>query len=538
MVLGNKRTWARKSLSPKRAKSSSVGGLGTSSQNAQREDPPIDAQNDSQNQNQIPPPGSGEQVVIPPPTTNLSVNLINSVIDHVRLEEIDLKGISQLKNYYLQQARAGVEVELWNCLSSNVQKFLKMKSEIDLEHLGPEELINELFLMYPEKSEYRESLSIRVQQVFGSWNESNRDIQSYTYKLLALWEEQPPSAEEEPLVMKEVVKTLSRSKIPFQRNVSKILSTMKPFENLGEYVRALDKIVEDTGSAIEYLGFLAPHMFKVTPSERVNVVKMEDPKPSGKGTQKNDNNPSSNKPVTEKKCYGCGEIGHVRPVCPKRVKGNNLLSLESTDLINQVEEVETVNITNITPSLINLNILIIRESIGVTTTVMLDSGSTRSLISRRVANKLNINNLKNNHLCCFANNSCTNCSSHLFNLKIKLSTSNFNLLNSNLIVHNLNKLKLYTGYSKTTKDFEVEFRVMNDMKEDVILSREVIYDNDLTVIFEPLFSKSKAIECGLAKEQEILDNDYDSVSDDEIIICNNVSEVNKEPVRPLFKDSE
>jgi hypothetical protein len=75
---------------------------------------------------------------------------------------------------------------------------------------------------------------------------------------------------------------------------------------------------------------------------------------------------------------------------------------------------------------------------------------------------------------------------------------------------------------------------MDDLVEDVIISRDVIFDNDLTIVFGALFSRSVAIERGESKDEMVVD-DTESVSDDEIIICNNISEVNREPIRPLLK---
>jgi hypothetical protein len=266
-----------------------------------------------------------------------------------------------------------------------------------------------------------------------------------------------------------------------------------------------------------------------------------------------------------RKCFVCQALDHTKQQCPvyleRKKKGNNdnLIIDYPSDFVNAVvdhdDEIDSVDsnqsevssvvdkdqvinscpIINNSFNLIFLNILLFRESgLKVTTKAMLDSGSTTNLISRRIANNLGFKKYNNSKLVCFANNNCTSCSNHLFKLKFKLSTLLFNSLEFN---KNLDSVSydLDDSVHCTTDFLEAEFRIMDDMREDVILSRQVIYDFDLSIHFALLFAKSAGLEKQRLKGDIVEDDDDITVADDEILVCNNISEVNKEPIRPFLK---
>jgi hypothetical protein len=340
----NKRgVWARKSLSPTKV-------VQDESQKRIRTDldldPPEEKDGEELGNERDPPP------LDPPPQQDnqLKVNIVNSVVEHVRLEKIDYAGIVKLKNYYIQQSRTGVEVNVWNCLDLNLQRFLTLKAkDVDLENLGDQELIDELFIMFPEKAEYRDNLSLRVQQLVGTWDEYNTDIQDYTYKLFSLWDEQPPTEEEDAIAVKEIIKTLNKSKIPFQRNVARRLSTMKPFAELKDFVKVLIEMVEEFTKAKELIDFFAPNMIAAKSLQVFKKPSEHTDRSGARGGGKQSTVPNK---LESKKCYNCGEVGHIRPLCPKKKTGNSLLPFsDSNDLVNRLEDI------NVKPSkLIKLNI--------------------------------------------------------------------------------------------------------------------------------------------------------------------------------------
>ena len=485
----------------------------------------------------------------------IKVSIITPLNKHVMVEECSYENVLKLGNYITQQRQSGVDVIGWNCIAHNAQMYLNVSNpEVQWKKLDNEDLIAELFKLYPEKTGiYRENITIRAQQIEPDWNESNTDIQKYAFKLFNLWKEYDieVDAESEQITIKELIKSIGKSKNLFHKRVSQVMGTGEPEFSLQGFLKKLTDVLTEYKRTRESFEFFTPFLLAKPGNNQNNPTGNSGNNANHNKAYNNTNNKGGNpkgkggqNDTKVVKCSYCHEKGHWYSTCPKKKEGTTSV------LINKITPAIKLSKNN----LIYLNILLIKGTSGGNTSVitkaMLDSGATQSLMSRRVADIFNLLLDNNSDLICFANNSCISCSKHKFKFNIKLS-SNVNNLN------HINAIKLDTItldiVDKSTDILEVEFKILPDMTDDIILSREVIFKNNLTELFAELFSEAAAEregnvgkveippEVGLGKVEippEHLRDDDDVDMDFLNYLNLEMANPEPEPTRPLLQMAE